>query len=291
MSGLCDVSNAPLLQEMAGSPRESHGGEGGFTATRELLTPWTRKDEALAALLGNGLGIGADTYGVSYPGKSGVYARSAVSEPVNPKPDLDENLDPIIELIDYSSCYAKLTVQYETATAGVPYLPETSEGYLTYSNSHGKEAILLPGRQLQFVDNNEQPQDPDQQFVNYKAVIEHRFEWNNVLNPPWTAISELAGHVNDGLFFGKVAGTLLFDGVSSSITAYLEPTPGQALQYWKLSYVFREKRIVDENNAFAGGWNHIYRTNPAGWVEAKINNGAPPYPKSNFAPLFQAVLI
>lgn len=87
-------------------------------------------------------------------------------------------------------------------------------------------------------------------------LIEHTFEWNYVIQPPWLAIRSLMGKVNAYTFLGAPEETMLFLGAEASI----EMT-SQGLQAWKLSYKLSEKNQNAMDPTDPQGWNHFLRSN------------------------------
>jgi hypothetical protein len=74
-------------------------------------------------------------------------------------------------------------------------------------------------------------------------VTIHRLTWRRVTRPPWTAIRECQGMLNDSAFLGVPAGQLLFDGVKTT-RELLDLPDGNPQLVWRLDYRFREKPLL-----------------------------------------------
>jgi hypothetical protein len=112
----------------------------------------------------------------------------------------------------------------------------------------------------------------------------HHLTWQQVVNPPWDAISALQGTVNAATFLGCPPGTVLFAGAEAKklLRSGLKASAPELA--WELTYTFREKGIKQGGQVY--GWNYAYRGNPPGWVA--LTNGAQSlYDLADFAPLFQ----
>jgi hypothetical protein len=118
-------------------------------------------------------------------------------------------------------------------------------------------------------------------------VTVHNLTWHNVIHPPWDTIHQLQGTINNAVFLGCPADTVLFDGAEAEKTFRAGFKPGESPVCWKIKYIFRERSIKHSGSIY--GWNHIYRESPAGWVE--INNGSDKlYDSANHMLLFQSDL-
>jgi hypothetical protein len=280
--------SSDLWQEQAGSPKEFFG-QDGFTAERIYRVPWSRREEAQVALIGDGLSIGGSFSQMGYPDRIGVVCEGITVKPQDGIAiDSPATLtDPETTLSSYAE-YAIITARYKTIAVDIPDLPSVPEGYVDYSESSGKEAIFISNSALRFASATTQvPADADDQFINFQYVTERTYDWVNVSDPLMDVTRNLIGHVNDAEFVGCEAGTLLYEGTRKRKRFYYNPSPSTATQYWTLSHTFRIKRIVDENGAFVGGWNYVYDPETPGWQEVQLNNGGKPYPESDLNPLFQ----
>jgi hypothetical protein len=79
--------------------------------------------------------------------------------------------------------------------------------------------------------------------VNLPVTI-HRLTWRRVPSPPWTAIRECQGTLNESEFLGVPAGHLLFDGAKATPEP-IDPSEAAGPQFaWKLEYRFRENPLI-----------------------------------------------
>ena len=276
---------AVTFRELGGSPVEQYDADG-FSAQREFLIAWEDRDAFAVEILGEADQAG-DQSGVAYPGKSPVYAVEVRYEPVDPQHPDNQALSQLAAgLNSYSGSFAKAVVTYGTTTLRDRLDgPENETGtHLTYEMSHtAGNSIIMPG--------GWQWQDSSLPIATYFKIYKripvsvHNLTWHNVISPPWTTIHELQGTINNAVFLGCPAGTILFDGAEAEKTFRAGFSPGESPVCWKIKYVFRER-----SNKHAGaiyGWNFFYRESPAGWVE--INNGTDKlYDSANHMLLFQS---
>jgi hypothetical protein len=114
-------------------------------------------------------------------------------------------------------------------------------------------------------------------------TTEHHLTWHQVVNPPWGAIRELQGTVNQLEFLGCPPGPVLFEGAEANTLyrAGLErghPFAGN-------HYMFRERNVKHAARCSAGITSIAMY--PPGWVEL-YNGAAGVYDLADFAPLFQS---
>ena len=145
---------------------------------------------------------------------------------------------------NYSNQFAQIVVNYELMDPSNSKLPKAKPGtILTYRMNFGGEYIRLPGQSLYWEGDPTCPVPPDVLPTLRIPVIEHQVTWRRVPAPPWDAIRNCTGAVNNDSFLGAAAETVLFDGAKADreftgLGDFLEPQFG-----WRLTYVFREKLI------------------------------------------------
>ncbi len=141
--------------------------------------------------------------------------------------------------------------------------------FLTHRGSIGIEYFTLPQATLRWQtdlkkkivlsaqekNNTAIAVPPDLQCGKIVPHIEHTLVWNYVQWPPWVSIRAGAGKLNDKLWAGAPAETVLFLGADWEH----EYTSSKQQSYWKLTYKFSEKNYnaLDPNNP--RGWNHFWR--------------------------------
>jgi hypothetical protein len=281
-----------LFKELAGSPTETYGPDG-LTAQRHLLCAYEDRRAVAAALLGSGSQVGGRSQ-AGYPGGPGVFAMRVRIEPFEKRPD-DQGAftDLTVDLNNYSNQFAEIVVDYELLDyAGHNKLPHVPTGtILSYRMDFAGEYITLPGQSLQWQSDPTIPVPPDALPTLRIPIVEHHLTWHRVLDPPWDAIRQCAGAVNNADFMGAAAETALFDGARADreftgLDDSLGPQFG-----WRVTYVFREKsiKVLDEaGSPQTYGWNHCYRdTLPdPGWDKLVDQSGNSLYQTADFTTLF-----
>ena len=154
----------------------------------------------------------------------------------------------------------------------------------------GGEYMEVPASGVIWQSRADIPVPPNIGMTIRMPVVEHHLTYHRVINPPWQAISEQVGSVNNAPFLGAAAEQVLFDGCDADreftwLGDFQAPQLG-----WRMSYVFREKRVdfmgADKNVV---GWNHFWREKPhnaPAWDKLDAAGG-PVYELTNFASLFE----
>ncbi len=287
-----------LFKELAGSPTETYGPEG-MAAQRRLLCAYEDRLSVVAALLGTA-NASDGPWQAQYPGHPGVMATRVRVEPFEKKPD-DQGafLDLTADLNSYSNQFAQVVVSYELIDGGgYPKMPGAQPGtILTYRMDFAGEYLTLPGQSLQWQSDATLPVPPDAVPTLRIPIVEHQLTWRHVIDPPWDAIRDCAGTVNNALFMGAAAETVLFDGARADrefvgLDDFQQPQFG-----WRITYVFREKAIKILDGIFGEttyGWNHCYCDVPfpnSCWDRLVDQNGNSLYATEDFDALFEFTAI
>jgi len=275
-----------VFRELAGSPEEEYT-QDGFRARRTFLIPWEERHTFAVEILGT-----ADNHGgrpaARYPGKEGVYAVAIRFSPADPDALLalsQENADVQDALAEYTGSFAKAVVEYATASPpeknDAPTAP--SETHLSYRMEHGvmERALLASGFFAE--DDPQTPLPAELPLTQIIPFTDHHLVWRQVIGPPWQAIRELQGTVNDETFLGATPGTLLFLGATTDKLFRGSFDDGIAPFCWEIHYQFRE--LVIKHGGAVYGWNDFHRDNPAGYVAVADPDG-PLYESGNFQRLF-----
>ncbi|MBL9124454.1 MAG: hypothetical protein JNG90_12535 [Planctomycetaceae bacterium] len=282
---------ATPFEELAGSPT-IHFRDGSFTAMRRLLVAW---DDALPFLveLYGGWRLVGDELSVDPPSHfPGVPAALVTDITVEPFPPDSPNSNPAMTLASAANGYdrALLTVTYDIvfdldnrARRDLPAVPAGT--YLTYRGAIGLESVATPGRIWKWaVDATAVGDDVRPAIIT--PTEEFTLTWYRVPQPPWDAIRDLRGRVNDNPFLNFAAGTVLFLGVETK-------RDFQVLDagMWRLAYRFKVRTVP--STATAGvvrGWNHHYRRHASAsehWLEIADQDNHRPYAAGSFAELFR----
>ncbi|MGQ9504219.1 MAG: hypothetical protein ACUVQG_03890 [Thermogutta sp.] len=274
------------FRELAGSPEEEYTLDG-FRARRTFLVPWEERHAFAAEILGIGGDHGARPW-APYPGKDGVYAVTIRFSPADPEAILtfsEENPSARDILAEYSGSFAKAMVEYTTVSpferSDAPTPPD--ETHLSYRMDYGivERPILASGYFAE--DDPQTPLPSDLPLTQVIPFTDHHLMWRQVVGPPWQAIRELQGLVNDDTFLGAAPGTLLFLGATTNKLFRGNFDQGLSPFCWEITYHFRELAIKHGEAVY--GWNAIHRTSPAGYVNVTDPDG-PIYESGDFRRLF-----
>jgi len=276
------------FKELAGSPVETYGPEG-LKAERVLLCAWDDRETVVAGLLGDGYEYGGDGR-AQYPDKPDVVAIRARCEPITDDVDA-QTLNDLTEGLNRYNGFAKITVHYEFLSAAERSdLPATEKGtFLTYRQDYGVETMKLSGDSFTWED---EPSEwvPEAAVPAIRvAVVKHRLTWHRAVRPPWQTIRTRIGTVNDAEFLGAAAGTVLLDGATAEREFIRIGQLNEAEFAWRLGYTFRERAVKTGDGSIVG-FNHAYRSLPVDapdWDRLIDGASNPPYPSSDFLPLFQ----
>lgn len=301
------------FRELAGSPEETYNREG-FNAKREILVAWADRGEMIRALLGDNFAFGGASL-ATYPDMSDVVVDNIKTVPWTTKvPDDAVHTEIEDDLNDYTGQYAHMTIAYVWAPPmNTPFTFDTSieKGtLLAYSSKLAGEYRGLPGINLAWASDGDLPVPKDSSQTIRVPIVEHHFMWSRVTRPPESAMRAKIGKVNDALWNGFKKETLLYEGGSKSqeFVGFPPSDPLADLQGtwgpWKIGHIFRELIIddveVDDGTANPGthaGWNHTWRTVPAGGnpkfdrlipaIDVGNPNPTGQYEVTNFDALFQ----
>jgi hypothetical protein len=284
------------FKELAGSPVENYGLRG-IKSERRVLCAWEDRQALTTQLLGSGYSFGSATPQAPYPGSDNVVAMQVKIEPFEARPDdAGQFTDITAQLNSYSGQFALVTITYELLVIGglKNHTPNTPGGtYLTYRMDFSSQTMTMPGQSLQWESDQNIPVPPESVPILRVPVIEHHLTWHLVPNPPWDAVRNCVGCVNQSDFLGAAAETVLFDGATAE-KQFVSLDQTNAPQYaWKLTYLFREKAIkypaAPGSPPETFGWNHAYRSLPysaPGFDRLLDTNGNTLYCGVDFSPLF-----
>ena len=278
------------FEEFEGSPRLSYR-QDGVTATRRFKVAWADYEAFAVECMGKFGGVGSQINSqgpVIFPGdRTDLIADSIDVEPFEPSAPVGSS---ITSLTVGGATYASgalVTVQYKqslngTPTPDVPELPDFT--YLSTETDVGAEYFTVPSRTWKWsVLAKQLP--PDITVAIIEPVTTYNVTWHYVVSPPWSTMSDLAGHVNNAPLFGKAADTILFCGCKTS-TQWATNT---VRPLWNLTYVFKERAHKLTTGAIVG-WNYFYNENLNGvehWqLVVATNGGQQPYKASDLGALF-----
>lgn len=202
-----------------------------------------------------------------FPPEDQPHAAFAVSEddPVDGDTQVSIYAD-----VDYAYEYVRAIVTYRgqhiTGTWPEGKDPnQATKTYLTYQQQCTSEVMTLPKSGFLW-ETGRTALPPDVRAGIIIPTKTHTYDWHMVSDPPWSFIWWVNGKVNDSEVWGWPAETLLFDGC----TVQREFDSEGVNVYWQLTYTILEKYMVevldpdDPEHVINVGWNHVYRTMPAG---------------------------
>lgn len=239
---------------------------------------------------------------ISFPGVPAMVVTDVDIEPFDGHSPQPQQVD----LGMFTNIYkiAKITAQYKTMNyqKDRPDQPATPDGtILEYTSDHGAEVITLPNRQLFWATTQGFGQSTFTPLTNYPVgedtkpgIIvptgEINLSWRRVLVPPWQAIKECRGKLNNASFFSNEESTCLFLGSRERRTFQFGQMQNQG-QLWDVDYKFSVKSNKLKDGSTVVGWNYFYYDNAAPnaehWVPVCDSAGNPPYEEADFTQLFQ----
>jgi hypothetical protein len=189
----------------------------------------------------------------------------------------------------YPACGARVTARYRTLpdAHGPPRsdLPLAPPGtLLSYHADLGTQTSAVPGRVWHWVDPPDNaPVPPDRVPRLVIPTGDFQLTWHRVPLPPWDAIRDLRGKINEDPFVGAPAGAVLFVGVKATRQFHFAADDG----FWTLEYAFRERTVPLAGGQ--AGWNYHYKEVAVGgehWVPIADDSGNGPYRFEDFQRLF-----
>lgn len=286
------------FEEIAESPIGKGSRKGDLVFNREFQLAWDDAPAFVIELLFGGvLGLPKQ-----FPGWPAMRVQEVSQEPYLPKP-LNNTGFYDVEAYLNRHPLARIKVTYgplQAANAN-DNLPDGT--YAEYEQDEAGEFFEIKDAALYWESGNVLIEDIHPTIL--IGMTDHSLSWHRVPSPPWAAISDLKGRINDAAFripaTGQwvAAGTLLFMGSKVKKTFNLltaNPT-------WSMSYRFRERAVKaftptapagvydSQGNAAAVattvvGWNFAYRNSTGTW-ERRVNAfGDPEYSSGDMSRLF-----
>lgn len=263
--------------ELEDSPRiRVRSGE--FEGVRRFLIDWQDWPLFLAELLG-GVSVSEGDLVVGTPA---IFpgAAAAVVEDVDVRPLPDEAplaTDPLT-LSSQTAVYqkAEVTVVYRmldgNAGGSRGDLPSVVAGtHLTYESRLAAEQVPVAARSWKWQGSSVSvPEDLCPRLL--VAAEDIVLNWQRVPRPPWDAMRDLRGRINDATFLNYPAGQVLFVGARSRSELRFGSDP-----LWRVEYRFQAR---------SEAWNKQYRDAPAGWQGIEDGDGNPLYETGDFSQLF-----
>ena len=278
------TANGIDFEELEGSPLLEINQQG-ITATRRFRIAWADYERFVAELAGVSLDVGGSVVvsePLAFPGRRDDLQVDGVRiEPFDPtRPDGAE-LGTLSAGANVYAGGARVTVTYRQRfdrqnSAQNKKLPKPPDGtYLTYRCDGSSDSHVVPGRHWIWETLGTDLPDDQAPAILQPATM-HRLTWHHVVRPPWTALRNALGRVNQAEFLGADAETLLFAGYSAQhYFRFNERT-----LVWRLDYTFSELRRRLQAGSYAG-WNFGYNKQASGgehWQKIRTKDSPVEYP-------------
>ncbi|MEX2187514.1 MAG: hypothetical protein WD875_12000 [Pirellulales bacterium] len=287
-------TSAVAFEELEGSPT-IRVSQRGAVAVREFRCAWSDWPALARLLAGDFELVGSSpTFSapLEFPGTANLVVSEIAVEPFDGgAPEGDDVTTLLSGTNRYSVAGARVTATYrslfDTAGAARGDLPAVPDGtFLTYEAELGTEVQSLPGRTWHWVASPSNPpllSDQGPSLLIPSGTF--HLTWQRVPLPPWDAIRQLRGAVNDASFVGSPVGTVLFLGATVERQFPFSPSGG----FWEIAYTFAERTIALDGGGSVG-WNYQYKETPVSgehWVAIADDSGNPPYRSGDFSSLFE----
>ncbi len=289
------MSTSVPYDEIGSSPSGRGSRKGDLVFNREFKVAWVHVQAFVAELLFGGL-LGLPK---QFPGWPAMRVNEVSQEPLIEKPESESGYNDV-ELYLMKHEFARIKVSY-----GPLQVPNANDNlpdgtFAEYEQEEAGEFFEIPGSALKWETDGQEI--PDVKSTTQIGMTDHSVSWHRVVTPPWDAISELKGCVNEAAFRIPATGqwvapeTLLFMGSKVKKTFNLltaSPT-------WSLNYRFRERAIkafrnasgaiygnsINATSATVIGWNYAYRQSTGTWQRRVNVIGLPEYSEGDFDDLF-----
>lgn len=270
----------PLLlgyEEVLGSPRESLNESSGSTAERRFIVPFNTRI-AFAQLI----------VGTRYPNFPQSRVVSISLQPVTD--DLvAKNIipDPAFASADYGSQPWLATVQYGPDFTQKPWPTDMPKPFvrvgteLRFQIKGSAKFLQVPSSALKYEDDDTVPVTEDANSVILIPLRAIQLQWDFVNNPPLDAMESLLGKVNSIPFIGAPPETLLFESYDVAESFRAAPVDPHT---HRVTLQFTRRAIQTGTDVV--GWNHDYRTEPAGWERVLLSDDEPRYKLADFSGMF-----
>ncbi len=283
---------AIVFEELDQSPQIRFR-DGRFLATRRFKIDWADRFAFLLELYGGYRVVGGTfvfTPPATFPGVPQALVTQVEIEPFPPdRPDGSGvvSLGSATNAYDAALVTAIYEIPFDLGNDARPDLPEVPNGtYLTYRADLGAEMTTTPGRTWRWNIGGLPALEGDRFPGRIVPTEDFTLTWYRVPRPPWSAMSDLRGKVNDATFVSHAPGTVLFMGARTRRDFQVLDSG-----LWRLEYQFKVREVKSTANAQTlYGWNRFYREQADGgehWLEIVDESGNLPYPSGDLNQLFQ----
>lgn len=268
----------PVSVEKLGGYPKFGGGRDELSATQQFKIAWGDIDALYLELFPAGVG-NKPSLPALFPGSSVLYADSFDAEPF-----VGDDDSPDCPSTNQEYDYARVTVGYKT----IPYTQGggADDQIITRRWTMSGDFLVLPSHALYWnnVGAGRPILDPDVRAGIRIPLIDLSVTLHRVTPDYFTslqaAIYENVGCVNDALFEGAVAQTMLLLGANFDETV----SAGGDITH-QVEIMFQYRKVFDQ----AGnpqGWNHFYNPTIGFWERVVDKNNLTVYPTADFSTLY-----
>jgi len=292
------VLNGIVFQELGGSPK--------FAKTKDSVTAsdlWLMSASDTGAFMETVLPSPIVVNGVPLQ-RLGLANRyiAGFAESVSVDPFYSE--EPMLTGTSEASQLARVTISYKSPEPQDEDEEERDEDdpetFLTHRLTLGAEFMTVPPAALEIPEEEISPgeldKDGDGEITEAEREAakklkredmpitllmpqaEHQFTFKSMINPPWGAIYNAIGKVNETSFLGAAKECLLFLGVDAQREF---TTNGQ--KPWTVDYRFSHRLAEPAGNQIT--WNHFYDPAAGRWRIVQMN-GSKIYTPTSFSGIF-----
>lgn len=304
------VASSVTWVEVDDSPRIAAKREGELTATRVFKVAWSDVNTFAAEMLyggSNGLPQKFPTFDNLYV--DGIDIKPFISSPSGGSFTDTESSNSLHDDAEVTVTYSPIinSAELDPGNNESPGpqpddIPLPNGTWIDYRMDFSGEFQTIPSRSLIWNSDSELVA-PDAHPAIVIPITDHVVTWYMVDWPPWEAISQMRGRVNDSelrmaaTHQRAAAESLLFMGASAARQYRQNGSNG-----WQLTYNFKERSIKGVENISGGGsirikpnqavsvigWNYAFRDGktPAWDVPVNANDGAKTYGTGDFKKLF-----
>ncbi len=299
------------FNEISGSPKRIQTSVNAEAERRGIIA-WSDIDALIAQVFPSTINAGIvveQGAGVAYPGNSFLRADSIEFVPHFGEEDPTTNVDlsqDFDTLTTYTSALATIVYLTQKFAQGEEEQEEDPTTFLRHRWSIGGEFLSLGGDSAIWELDGEQSADTEPAV--FVPTVEHEITWPRVTSPPFAAIRDRIGKVND-TELNFVTGTIAKETLAFVGAEIQREVLSDGSRAWEVTYRFSERRVVslDEDADLSGpspgigGWNHYWRsfdstdTNVPGFYRLILINASPVgdlfnsvYKQASFAELFQS---
>jgi hypothetical protein len=275
------------FEELEGSPKISVSRRG-MSGVRVFKINWSDWPDFLGELWGYWVAVGGQstyTPAASFYGLPGMWPSDIQVDPFQPDSPLESSISLAGSQANYN--YARVTVTYKPFPVSDRRMPQVPNGtFLIATGDVAAQYMALPGRTWKWPDGTTVEDDFTPGILIPEESINLSWRW--VPQPPWTAMRQTRGCVNNSTFMGYDAEQVLFVGANWEREFQVNDTP-----LWRVDYKFQVKTVqstLDPGTVY--GHNYFYRRDAGAgndnWQRiVSVQTGAAPFQSADLSQLFQ----